>query len=337
MSARALLRLRGLAVAAVLALAAPGMAPAQQDAPAPARLAQESAVPGAPEPAVRSAPRTAPGEPPAGELPGEAAPGQRGPEAPAGGGQVVILPQGRDAPGETSENERVVAALSHNQVSITTTYSGSEIFVFGAVKRSRPARETRPDVIVTISGPSAPVTVRRKDRNVGIWANRESTVVDAAPAFYAVAATGPLDEIVSATEDLRHRISLGRQVRSIGAASDVDDPELFREAVIRLMHRRGLYVEAPIEVDVIEDTLFATHVALPANIVEGDYVARVFLLHDRQVLDLHESIVGVRKVGLERWLYALSREMPLAYGLLALAVALAAGWGASEAFRILRR
>ena len=121
------------------------------------------------------------------------------------------------------------------------------------------------------------------------------------------------------------------------AASDVADPENFREAVIRLMRGRGLYVEAPIEVDVIEDTLFATHVALPANIVEGDYIARVFLLHGGQVLDLHESIVGVRKVGLERWLYALAYDRPLVYGLLSLVIAIIAGWGASEAFRLLRR
>ncbi|SFI00214.1 TIGR02186 family protein [Albimonas pacifica] len=323
-------------VAALAALPSGAQAP-RTAGPAPAELAQEAASPGAPEPAVRSAPRTETGEPPDGDGPGVAAPGQRGPQAPAGGGQVVILPEGRDAPREGGDDEKVVAALSHNQVSITTTYSGSEIFVFGAVKRSRPARAERPDVIVTISGPSGPVTVRRKDRGFGIWANRESTVIDQAPAFYAVAATGPLDEILSATENLRHRVGLDLQVRAIGAASDVEDPESFREAVIRLMRVRGLYVEAPIEVDVIEDTLFATHVALPANIVEGDYIARVFLLNEGKVLDLHESIVGVRKVGLERWLYALSREAPLAYGLLALAVALAAGWGASEAFRALRR
>ncbi|MEE3101585.1 MAG: TIGR02186 family protein, partial [Pseudomonadota bacterium] len=256
-----------------------------------------------------------------------------------GGGDVVVMPEGRDAPGASAgtDREQVIAALSHNQVSITTTYAGSEIFVFGAIKRSAPARTGKPDVIVTISGPSTPVTVRRKARMFGVWANADATVVDAAPSFYAVASTGPLDRVLSATENLRHRIALDTQVRAIGSASDVADPDAFREAVMRLRRDKGLYVEAPIEVEVIEDTLFTTHVALPANIVEGDYVARVFLVHDRQVIDLHETVVGVRKVGLERWLFALSRQSPLQYGLLALFVALAAGWGAAEAFRLLRR
>lgn len=304
-------------------------------APAAPAPAQNTTEPDSRVPADQRPLRPTPGEAPAGESPGEAAPGQSGPQAREGRGVVVVLPEGRESPPDAPE--RVVAALSHNQVSITTTYSGSEIFVFGAVKRSAPARGAPPDVIVTISGPSGPVVVREKARSFGVWRNAESTVVEAAPGFYAVASTGPLDRILSPGEDLRHRVSLDLQVRDHGATTEVQDPEAFREAVIRLRGKRGLYVEAPIEVDVIEDTLFATHVALPANIVEGDYIARVFLLQDRRVMDVHESIVGVRKVGLERWLYALSREQPLAYGFLALAVALAAGWGASEAFRALRR
>ncbi|MCY4209042.1 MAG: TIGR02186 family protein, partial [Roseovarius sp.] len=46
--------------------------------------------------------------------------------------------------------------------------------------------------------------------------------------------------------------------------------------------------------------------------------------------------IDVRKVGLESWLYNLSREQPLAYGLMSLAIAIAAGWFASAAFRLLR-
>ncbi len=47
-------------------------------------------------------------------------------------------------------------------------------------------------------------------------------------------------------------------------------------------------------------------------------------------------MIYVQKVGLERFLYSLSREQPLAYGLLSLAIAIAAGWGASAGFRYLR-
>jgi hypothetical protein len=49
-----------------------------------------------------------------------------------------------------------------------------------------------------------------------------------------------------------------------------------------------------------------------------------------------ETIIDVRKVGLERFLYTMSREQPVWYGLMSLVIAIAAGWGASTAFRLLR-
>jgi hypothetical protein len=47
--------------------------------------------------------------------------------------------------------------------------------------------------------------------------------------------------------------------------------------------------------------------------------------------------ITVRKVGLERWLYRLAFDQPFLYGLMSLGVAVFAGWGASAAFRKLRR
>ena len=42
------------------------------------------------------------------------------------------------------------------------------------------------------------------------------------------------------------------------------------------------------------------------------------------------------KVGLERWLSVMSRENALLYGLMSLAIAIIAGWGASAVFRMFR-
>ena len=53
-------------------------------------------------------------------------------------------------------------------------------------------------------------------------------------------------------------------------------------------------------------------------------------------MDTITSQIAVRKVGLERFLFRLSRDNPLAYGLMSLAIAIAAGWLASAAFRLFR-
>ncbi|MEM9012611.1 MAG: TIGR02186 family protein [Pseudomonadota bacterium] len=238
-----------------------------------------------------------------------------------------------------ARGEEIVADLSQDSVPITATFSGSAIFVFGAVKRSAPAPADRGalEAIVTVTGPSEATVVRRKSRTLGIWVNRDAVEVDRAPSFYAVASTAPLERILSHTENLRHRINLDHIVQLIDAPGDIEDVQAFREAVIRIRQDQGLYAVTPGIVELTDETLLKARIALPANLVEGDYRTRVFLLRDREVIDSFETSIAVRKEGLERFIYTLAHERPLIYGLASIFVALIAGWGASELFRLLRR
>ncbi|MBE0452684.1 TIGR02186 family protein [Roseovarius autotrophicus] len=233
--------------------------------------------------------------------------------------------------------EEVVLGLSRDKVAITATFEGSEILIFGAVKREAPIPDIPLDVVITVAGPSLPVTVRRKDRRFGIWVNTDTVRLDAAPTFYAVATTGPLDMVLSATEDLRHRVSIPRAIRSVGAASMAEDAERFTEALIRIRREQDAYQLRENTVSFDEQTLFRTAISLPANLTEGTYPARIFLTREGRVVSRLETVIDVHKVGLERWLFTLSREKPLLYGLMSLAIAIAAGWGASAAFQVLRR
>ena len=232
--------------------------------------------------------------------------------------------------------EKVVAGLSQSHVSITTDFSGSEIFIYGAVKRTAPPpSEDPPDVIVVVIGPSEPVIVRKKDRKFGIWVNGPGIKLQAAPSFYAVASTGPFDEVISFTDDLRYKVGLTHAVRLIGDTQAERYPAEYREAAIRLRQAQGVYFEDPGGVTVTENTLFQTSVALPAQLIEGDYTARVFLLRDKEVVDYFESTIAVRKVGLERMIYTMAQEQGALYGLISIFVALAAGWLASAFFRLM--
>ena len=236
-----------------------------------------------------------------------------------------------------AQAEEVVLGLSSDKVAITATFEGSDILIFGAVKRESPIAEAPLDVIITVAGPSVPVTVRRKDRRFGIWVNTEMVELDAAPSFYAVATTGPLDKVLSNTEDLRHRVSIGRAIRSVGAATMAEDAERFTDALIRIRRDKDAYQTREGAVALDEQTLFRTSISLPANLTEGAYETRIFLTREGRVVSEFNTIIDVRKVGLERWLFSLSRQQPMMYGLLSLAIAIAAGWMASAAFQALRR
>ena len=231
--------------------------------------------------------------------------------------------------------ERVVAGLSQDEVAITAGFTGSEILVFGAVQRDSPVPDDTPlQVIVTVAGPDRPVTVRRKDRRFGIWVNSEFAEIDTAPTFYAVATTAPLGEVLTEVEDLRHDITIPRAIRAVGTG--VDSPESFTEALIRIRRSEGLYQMLEDSVTLREETLFDTAIRLPANLVEGTYDVRIYLTRAGVVISEYTTAINVQKVGLERFIYTLAHDRPLVYGLASLAVAIAAGWGASAAFRLLR-
>ncbi|WP_108813791.1 TIGR02186 family protein [Loktanella sp. Alg231-35] len=232
--------------------------------------------------------------------------------------------------------EEIVLGLSRDEVAITATFEGSEILIFGAIKREGgPQAEGDLGVIVTVAGPDRPVTVRKKDRRFGIWVNTESVDVDVAPTFYAVATNRPLEEILTFTEDLNTRISTQRAIRSVG--STVEGAERFTQALIRVRAGQGLYQTLPEGVWVEEETLFRTLIPLPANLTEGDYKAEIYLTRDKQIVDFYTTTIPVKKVGLERWLYNLAHEHAFWYGLMSLSIAIAAGWGASAVFTLFRR
>ncbi len=233
--------------------------------------------------------------------------------------------------------EEVVLGLSKDKVAITTNFDGSEILVFGAVKREAPIPDAPLDIVVAIAGPSEPIVVRRKEKRFGIWVNTDAVEVDAAPSYYTVATTGPLSDVLSNVEDLRHKVSIPRAIRSVGAPSTVADAQSFTDAVIRIRENSGVYSVQEGAVTLDDSTLFRTSITLPANLTEGDYATRIFLTREGRVVSEYETVIDVRKVGLERWLYTLSRQQPFWYGLMSLAIAIAAGWGASAAFQFLRR
>ncbi|WP_108259167.1 TIGR02186 family protein [Mangrovicoccus ximenensis] len=234
--------------------------------------------------------------------------------------------------------EEVVLGLSQDEVAITATFDGSSILIFGAVKREAPPPSDAPlDVVISVQGPIQTVTVRKKDRRFGIWVNTGAVEIDQAPSFYAVATTRPLAAALSQTEDLRHRVSLDRAVQAIGAAEEAADAPAYLAALKRLRIAEGSYLIREGAVALDEETLFRTSIRMPADLTAGNYRARIFLTRSGTVVDEYETVIYVHKVGLERWVYTLAHEQPLVYGVLALIIAIAAGWAASAAFAMLRR
>lgn len=225
--------------------------------------------------------------------------------------------------------EDLVSGLSQDSVAITSNYAGSTIVVFGAIEH--PVSNAPRDIVVVVRGPETSITVRRKDRVAGIWINRDQAQFNGMPAYYFVAATRPVKDVAS--RELRARLGIGLDVVNGTAVHSHHAAGPFREALIRQEVKAGLYAELPTGVEYLSDTLFRVRVPVPANIARGEYTAQVYLFRKGYVISEQATPFSISNTGLERQIYRLAHSDPVAYGLLAVMVAVLLGWVSSLFFR----
>src|SRR6202007_2257475 len=97
--------------------------------------------------------------------------------------------------------EALVADLTSHLIAITTGFTGASVVLFGAI-------DGPGDVAVVVQGPDREITVRRKSRIAGLWVNSREVTFANAPSFYAVAASRPLEEIVSPATAAFYRLGV---------------------------------------------------------------------------------------------------------------------------------
>jgi uncharacterized protein (TIGR02186 family) len=225
-------------------------------------------------------------------------------------------------------DENLVAGLSQDAIQIRANYNGAEITVFGAVEH--PA-STKPDIVVVVHGPEQDMRVLHKERMAGIWVNRSRVLLHAMPSYYFVAGNRPLDSIAPAATRNAYVLGLSA-VRPHSVKAD-DDPAPFRLALLAQMQKDRLYVQQEDGVEFLSGTLFRVRVPVPSTAPRGTYVADVYLLSNGRVIDQQSSELVIDQIGLERRLYDLSRNAPLAYGVSTVLMALLLGWLSSLLFR----
>lgn len=234
---------------------------------------------------------------------------------------LAMLPSG-------ATPQALVADLSHHLIAITTAFVGTEVVAFGVA-------ESGDDIIITVQGPREDLVVRRKARVAGVWINRERLAFRRVPAYYAVASTGPLEEI--ARPGVLAQLEIGTEYLDLepidSSGMNISEITAFRDALIRRKQEQGLYSREPAPINFLGDSLFRTNLVFPANVPPGIYQVQVFELQDGFATDAQRSTLVVSKVGLEADIYDFAQQRAALYGLTAIAVAILAGWLAGVIFR----
>ena len=231
--------------------------------------------------------------------------------------------------------ETLVAALGQESVAIQSNFTGTSLTLFGGVIRDgrTVGRPQGYDLVVVVRGPSEDIVVQRKGRFQGIWLNRDSLVLTDVPAYYAVQSNRALS-LIAGEAQLKQR-GIGLTALSFAPERAVQEVEqlAFNTALIRLRLDNRLFSEAPSGVNFLNDSIFSSRIALPANIRVGEYRVQLFLFRDGAMLASHELPFTVYKTGFEASISNLAEQRPLLYGVLAVLVAVFAGWAAGFLFR----
>lgn len=248
-------------------------------------------------------------------------------------------PKGAEPKAETRPPEPievVQADVSTRNVSVTSSFTGTEIVVFGAIDNSRqPSAESGLyDVVVVVEGTPSRITARKKEPVLGIWLNTSSTSFDGVPSYYAIATTRPLDEVAPEATLIGYEIGF-EHVRMNPTSQERLPPaqmKAFREAVVRLKQKEGLYVAEPHGVVFIGKSLFRATIALPANVTVGPFDTRVYLFKNERLISQYNLRLNLEREGLELWLHNFAFKQPFFYGLATVILALLAGLAASTLF-----
>ncbi len=221
--------------------------------------------------------------------------------------------------------QEVVTDLSEYEIELTPSFAGQDLFLYGAVKNAGDLGQGRFDLVVVIQGEERAQVVRKKDRVFGFWLNTESRTIENVPDFYGQASTRPLDEI--ADKATLKNLGLGLDELPFVSASENDPAAAgFVQGLIRSKERQGLYQINSGNLEVNSDILFRADFFFPAKVPSGTYNSTAYLFHKGKLIGWSDKTIEVTQAGIERALYNLAHQNSAFYGIMAILIALTAGW-----------
>lgn len=232
--------------------------------------------------------------------------------------------------------------VSAARIAITSSFTGQDLVLFGQLPYHADIpldQESEYDVIIKIKGSREKLTIRKKDRVMGMWLNLTEQEIEV-PSFMTILSNIHLDEITNSVTLARYGIGLKAIIDDnltergeySFLATGKESLE-FLQALLELKKEEGLYSEEAYGVKFTSPSFFRAQLRLPANVDVGPYNAELFVFKDGNFIGSDTQTFLVVKEGFERDVTVLANENPLIYGVLAVIIAAMAGWIANSLMR----
>ncbi|ABC62346.1 hypothetical protein ELI_01270 [Erythrobacter litoralis HTCC2594] len=237
--------------------------------------------------------------------------------------------------GLTGQSDPVlVPEVSQHRIELRQGFVGTELLLFGAILDPS-QRQNDFDIVVVLKGPAEPIRLREKEQIGGIWMNADSMDFRSAPAFFAVASSRPIDEIVDDRTAAIFEFGTDFIQLSPSGAINPDEQARFRNGLVDLRERQQLYKQDFGGVEVREGVLYQARISLPSNVQTGTYTAETFAVSRGRVIASAIAEVEVEKVGFERFVEVFAQYQSFLYGLTAIMLSVGMGWLAGRLFAMI--
>lgn len=238
----------------------------------------------------------------------------------------------------------IAIALTDDLVEVNAGFAGEKVVLFGALtgddSGAAPGSLDDYDIVAVLRGPIARFRIRPMIRERFIWIAGPAIDI-AAPEILLTSATRNLDKIAAPAVLRRLGVTTDANTLSKQLSPSPAGETYLRargamtisKAFLDHARRTGRFREFDDAVKFRKGALFSINLELAPATPVGEYAVDVFLFRQGGLISRDTATLSVKKVGIERSVYEIAHDQPLAYGLGCLVIALAAGWLAAAAFR----
>ncbi len=208
----------------------------------------------------------------------------------------------------------VESILSDNLLEVNLSYGGGVVTLFGVMHEGD-------DIIVEVRGLPKLTKVRKKEKVMGIWVNKQVATFRNVPSYYMLASTGRVESILDENEIRQSRIGVDFLIGSPLEDFSKKEIEQWQGALKELMTRNGVWRQTIFKIDRISDKLFKVKLDFPENVPIGNYEVYIYAVAGKKVIGGQTTSLTVDKAGFSAAIWEASQYNKWLYAFLSLLLA----------------
>ena len=221
--------------------------------------------------------------------------------------------------------QKIYFDLSQKQINIDTNFTGKELILFGLA-------EPNYDIVIVVSGPKKDLTIRNKNRILGLWFNTKSITYINVPKVYFISSYKDINDVINQKSRFNNEIGFNNIKLIPKNKKDLFvDLKNWNESLIRVQKQKNLYKH--FDLKIVDERLFQTKLYFPSHIPMGKYDVTTYKIKDGKIVSSSNRIILINKSGIGNEIYLFAKNHSIYYGIGTIFLALILGIAGAAIFR----